>query len=313
MSKKKSVIHKFPIPVILLILSATVVLAQDTPEYEVYVAMISQHTGVPFRFGNVEDPQLVAQIEEKRQEEIPIDFVYVKGPGMELLYGPGPTEKALANAPGPFASIDYDYVDHKNLLDKLGTNFDRINYVVIDHMCFDRASGAQLFPNATVIVEQGAFDHRNPLGMARDEDYAMLEKIKAEGRLKVVDGDYEIAPGIKLYYAPGHTFATNFMTVNTKDGTIIVTGSSCYTYLNLEYNLLPSPPGISNADLLLQSYERIREVMGPSDAILIPGHDMEVYERFTSITDRIVKVELNPTGVEPFNKMATSWGEIKAR
>jgi hypothetical protein len=101
------------------------------------------------------------------------------------------------------------------------------------------------------------------------------------------------------------------MTVNTKDGTVIEAGSSCYTYLNLEYNLLPSPPGISDEDLILPSYERIREVMGLSDALLVPGHDMEVYERFTPIGDRIVKVELSSTAVEPSHKLATSWGEIK--
>jgi len=256
-----------------------------------------------FRFRDVGDTKLAAEIATKNQNGTPINFVYVKGPGVNLLYGPGPTKEGLAYGLGVDPIPEpVSYLDHKTLLDKLGVTFEQINYVVIDHTCFDCPSGMELFPNATVIIEKAAFDQPNSLGMfledgtffpfAREEDYTTLDNIEAEGRLNVADGDYEIAPGIKLYYAPGHTHETNFLAVNTKYGTAIITGASSYTYLHLRYNLVPPPFVMTDAELVLQSYDRIREVMGPSDALLVPGHDMEVYRRFTPVADRIVKVEM---------------------
>jgi len=197
---------------------------------------------------------------------------------------------------------DLFYIDHETMLGRIGVSLDQINYVVIDHTCFDHPGGVDLFPNATVIIEKAAFDQPNPLGfplpdgtifnLALEEDYAKLAKIQEEGRLKMVDGDYEIAPGLKMYHAPGHTYETNFLEINTKDGNVVLTGDSCYTYLNLEYNLLPPGWVVTDADLLLQSYERIRQVMGSSDALLVPGHDMDVFKRFPRVTDRIVQIKL---------------------
>ncbi len=227
--------------IFMMLLTTVAVLAQDVPQYEVYVLRMAKYPPeIQFRFREVGDPQLATEMADKNREGIPINFVYVKGPEVNLLYGPGPTAEGLEYAFGPdVTSEPIGYLDHETLLGRLGVTLDQINYAVIDHMCFDCPSGAGLLPNATVIIEKEAFDHPNPLGLvmedgtffpfARQEDYAMLERIKEEGRLKVVDGDCEIAPGINLYHASGHTYATNFLAVNTKDGTVIIAGASCYT------------------------------------------------------------------------------------
>jgi glyoxylase-like metal-dependent hydrolase (beta-lactamase superfamily II) len=255
-----------------LLTLSTITFAQDVPEYEVYAVMIAKYPDyVSFRFRDMDNPEIAAKIDVKIQELAPISFIYVKGTDVNLLYGPGPSEEALKH--WGIATTD-NYVDHKTLLDKLGVTFEQINYVVIDHMCFDHPGGMDLFPNATVIIEKGAFDHKDPLGFAIEEDFAKLDQIDAEGRLVTVNGDYDIAPGIKMYYAPGHTYATNFLAINTKDGTVIVTGDSVYTYLHLKYDLIPQDHVVTDSDLMLQSYEKIRQVMGPSDALLVPGHDM---------------------------------------
>ena len=51
--------------------------------------------------------------------------------------------------------------------------------------------------------------------------------------------------------------------------------------------------------------------MGESDALLIPGHDMEVYKRYTPIADRIVKVELAPSMINYSHKLPIEWGKLK--
>nr|MBC8235897.1 ester cyclase [bacterium] len=269
----------------------------EEAEYEVYVLMISMYDdgGGLFRFAD----ELRPEVYDKNREDAPITCIYVKGPDVELIYGPGPSREAMEKALGV---EDQFYIDHETMLSRIGVSLEQINYVVVDHTCFDHPGGVDLFPNATVIIEQAAFDKPNPLAiplpdgslfnLALEEDYAKLEKIREEGRLKVVDGDYEIAPGLKMYYAPGHTYETNFLGINTKDGTVVMTGDSCYTYLNLKHNLLPVDWVTTDADLMLQSYERIRQVMGSSDALLVPGHDMDIFKRFHKVADRVVQIKL---------------------
>jgi len=190
----------------------------ELPKYEVYACMISmfEKGGALFRFA--EEP--TDEIAAKNREDAPINFIYVKGPDIDLIYGPGTTAESMKKMMG---IEDRNYVDQRELLGKLGVTAEDIDYVVVDHTCFDHLGAVDMFPNATIIIEKAAFEKPNPLKLtlpdgtsirlALDEDYAKLEKIKEEGRLLVVDGDYQIAPGIRMYYAPGHTYETNFLTV----------------------------------------------------------------------------------------------------
>jgi len=270
---------------------------ETTPKYQVYSLMVSMFKdgGALFRFADDSNPVLYA----KNREDAPINCIYVKGENFDLIYGPGPSKSAMETI---YGGQDPFYVDHETLLSRINVKLEDIDYVVLDHTCFDHPGGMDLFPNAKVIVQKNLFEKPNPLGLpmpdgttfnlALEEDYAKIEKIMEEGRLMVIDGDYQIAPGIKNYYAPGHTYETNFLSVNSKDGNIVITGDSCYTYLNLKKNMIPMDFVVTDADLTIQSYEKIRQVVGPNDSLLVPGHDMDVYKRYTKVADRVVKVEL---------------------
>lgn len=266
------------------------------PEYEVYALMVSMFDdgGAVFRFSDESDPEVFA----KNREDAPISCIYIKGPDVDLIYGPSPSRSSMESlgAEDPF------YVAPEVLLGRIGVSPEDIDYVVIDHTCFDHPGSVDLFPNATVIVQKAMFDQPNPLvfplpdglmfNLAQAEDYAKLEEVRADDRLLIVDGDAPIVPGIMTYHTPGHTYENNTLTVNTKDGTVVLTGDSCYTYLNLEHNIVPMEWVVTDAELTLQSYEKIRQLIGDSDALLVPGHDMDIYTRYTKIADRVVKIEL---------------------
>ena len=114
-------------------------------------------------------------------------------------------------------------------------------------------------------------------------------QLKKEGRLKIIEGDQELAPGIKAHFLGGHTPGTQFLSVQTNDGLVVLGGDGLYTYENLKYDI----PGAYNygKEAQKESYKRIRKVLGDSDELLVPGHDMEVFRRFPKITERVVQIK----------------------
>jgi glyoxylase-like metal-dependent hydrolase (beta-lactamase superfamily II) len=115
-------------------------------------------------------------------------------------------------------------------------------------------------------------------------------QLKKEGRLKIIEGDQELAPGITAHFLGGHTPGSQFLSVHTDDGLVVLGGDGLFTYENLKYDI-PSPMGLGK-EAQKESFKRIRKVVGDSDELLVPGHDMEVFRRFPGITERVVQVKM---------------------
>lgn len=107
-------------------------------------------------------------------------------------------------------------VDHSKILEPLGLRNEDIDAVVISHLHFDHAGGATrlvdgelvpTFPKAQYFIQRGEweFAHRaNPRAKAsyRPDDFLPL---KEHGVLEIIDGDYEIVPGVWAKITGGHT------------------------------------------------------------------------------------------------------------
>lgn len=250
-------------------------------QYEVYVLMSASWSGLS-RFVEIEPDT----IQQKAQEESPITFAYIKGPDVEMVFGPGPREETLFQIP----KGSFGFVDQETLLARINVDADAVQTVVIEATCFDHAGGIDAFPNATFILQQKEFD-AIPTTFSDGEDNERLKQLKEAGRLELIDGDQELAPGITAHFLGGHTQGTQFLSVQTADGLVVLGGDGLYTYENLEYDVI-SPFNVG-MDAQRESYERIRTVLGDSDALLVPGHDMEVFRRFPTVADRVVQVRLD--------------------
>lgn len=107
------------------------------------------------------------------------------------------------------------------LLDSLqaaGIEAESIDTVILTHLHFDHAGGATrwsdepgkavlTFPRATHVVQRGEWDdamngHCVMTATYRAEN---LEPLAASGRLKLVEGDGEAAPGVHVRVLSGHT------------------------------------------------------------------------------------------------------------
>ena len=177
----------------------------------------------------------------------------------------------------------------------LGIAPEQVSDIIITHSHWDHADGADLFPNATIWIQKAEYEHYIGAsgevlnrGGADPDDAAMFAKLKADGRVRLIDGDdQEIAPGIRVYTGGKHTFASQYVGVATADGTVVVASDNAYLYRNLEEKRAIAQTLDAASNLAAQ--QRMVSLAGAMRRV-IPGHDPAVFTRFPAVTPNVVRI-----------------------
>jgi glyoxylase-like metal-dependent hydrolase (beta-lactamase superfamily II) len=190
-----------------------------------------------------------------------------------------------------------DFIKPSDAVARFGLKPEEITDIIITHMHWDHADGFDLFPKASVWIQKDeyvyytgeAWQSRNTHGGVDPEDVMAIVKLNLEGRVKLINGDdQEPIPGVRCYTGGRHTYASQFVGVNTKAGVVIVASDNLYLYENLEQRA-PIAQTL-DADSNLKAQERMRRLA--SDARLItPGHDPLVFTRFPKPGGGVAKIE----------------------
>lgn len=95
-------------------------------------------------------------------------------------------------------------------LARLGVRPEDVQHVVITHAHWDHLYGALVdgrprFPKARHWIGRGDWDAARSGTYAHDLGWPILQALDAAGALDLVDGDREVAPGIRLLDAPGES------------------------------------------------------------------------------------------------------------
>ncbi len=178
-----------------------------------------------------------------------------------------------------------DYVRPSEAIVKVGVRPDEIYDLIISHVHWDHLDGADLFPNATVWIQRGEYEYYvdAKTGKPRNRgieaaDAAMLARFAKDAQLGMVEGDdQEIRPGIKAYVGGRHTYASQYVTVETSSGTIVLASDNLYLYENLERKAPIAQTFDASANLAAQARML---TLASSPAWVVPGHDPAVFERF---------------------------------
>jgi glyoxylase-like metal-dependent hydrolase (beta-lactamase superfamily II) len=177
----------------------------------------------------------------------------------------------------------------------LGIAPDQVTDIVISHIHWDHADGADLFPRAKVWLQREEYTHHiddsgKPIDRAIDPDVAaMLHGLKEQGRIALIDGDnQEIMPGVRVYTGGKHTWASQFVGAATRAGTVILASDNVYLYENLERRL-PIAQTV-NAQSNMSAQARMLNLAASLNRI-VPGHDPAVFERFVKLKDGVVRID----------------------
>lgn len=177
-------------------------------------------------------------------------------------------------------------------MQRLGTDPDTIETVVLTHLHYDHAGNHHLFPNATFHVQAaemayvtGPWMRQRTLrvGYGADDIKVMVDRIFSE-RLVWHEGDSALAPGLDLIHIGGHCAGLQALVVSTERGPVVLASDSAVFFEGLETRR-PFPAVFHVGDEL-RGYDRLLATAGSVDAI-IPGHDVRVMERYPEVLDGV--------------------------
>jgi glyoxylase-like metal-dependent hydrolase (beta-lactamase superfamily II) len=190
-----------------------------------------------------------------------------------------------------------DYTRPDRALDRLGIRPEQVTDIVVTHMHWDHFDGADLFPKARVWIQKDEYAYYtgpawlpggNPAGVDPDDVLALV-KLNVQGRVSPVDGDAkEILPGVTVYTGGRHTFASQYVGVNTKAGRAVIASDNLYLYENLDKHAPIAQTFDAHANLAAQ--DRMRRIAS-SPRLIIPGHDPDVFVRFPKPGDGVARLE----------------------
>jgi glyoxylase-like metal-dependent hydrolase (beta-lactamase superfamily II) len=167
---------------------------------------------------------------------------------------------------------------------RAGLKPEDVTDVIISHIHWDHVDGADLFPTARLWIQREEYEHYvDSTGRAKSAtidsaDAAMLATLMRAGRVELVAGDsVEIIPGIRVYTGGKHTFASQYATVETDAGRVVLASDNAYLYELLERRrpIAQTLDSLSN----LRAQDRMAR-LAASPSLIVPGHDPAVFVRF---------------------------------
>lgn len=126
------------------------------------------------------------------------------------------------------------------------------------------------------------FAQRREWAMVHEPDYTVAEWVDAPGlSYELLDGEAEVAPGLRLVPSPGHAPGHQSLVVETPEGTVLVAGQAILTIAEWEGSTDERrsgepPEGDDRRDAYAASASRLRAI----DPIRVHFvHDPSIWER----------------------------------
>ena len=269
---------------LLVVLAAT--LHADVDKYEIYAVRYATLANFPVA-------SLVAGADRSRRLDIAMMIWVLKG-----------NDGRVALVDAGFHRDQYfrqftvrDFVKPSEAIAPLGLKPEDVTDLLITHMHWDHAGGIELFPAARVWIQKDEFDYyagdawqsRSTHGGIDPDDVLEIVKRNTQGKVSFVRGDDDTSlSGITFGVGGKHTWASQFVSVQTRVHTVVLASDNMYLYENLDTHTPISQT--LDAASNLRTQDRMKSIASEPH-LLVPGHDPAVFARFPRVSDRIVRIE----------------------
>ncbi len=180
-------------------------------------------------------------------------------------------------------------------LDLIGIDAGAIEDVVITHMHYDHAGTVGDFANAKLHLQEqelrwvtsSEMFERNARGSFEVDDVVKIVRGLYDERVRLHDGDWEIAPGISVHLIAGHTPGIQVLRVNTERGWVVLASDSTHYYENIE----TGRPFATTHDAakVVAGFDTLRE-LADSERHIVPGHDPLVMARYPAASNQLAGI-----------------------
>ena len=169
----------------------------------------------------------------------------------------------------------------------LGLRGDAISDVVLTHLHYDHVGNFALLPAATFHLQEselhyavGRYMRYQRLRHSYEvDDVVGVVRANYAGRVVFYSGDAELAPGITMHPAPGHSAGLQFVRVHTQRGWVVLASDVTHFYENMD----AERPYVTvfHVGQMLEGFDKLR-ASAPSHQHIVPGHDPLVMQRYPS-------------------------------
>ncbi len=188
-----------------------------------------------------------------------------------------------------------NYVTPATMVERMGIKAADVPMVLVTHLHYDHWAGHSLFPRADFWVQRDevafwtgpcaryeAFNQS-----ANVESLARLVTVNYAGRMRIIDGEREVLPGIRVHRVGGHTAGLQIVTVDTPRGRVVLTSDASHFFRNVER--FQPVQIITSLPEMLSAFETILALAG-SERLIVAGHDPEVAQRFQPVEPGIIRI-----------------------
>ncbi|WP_224402511.1 N-acyl homoserine lactonase family protein [Pseudonocardia sp. ICBG1034] len=213
----------------------------------------------------------------------------VRGVGRTILVDAGIDPERPGSLVGSTADLTAPHV----LLGEVGVDPAEVDTVVLTHLHYDHTGTVARYPNARFVLQRDELDYwTGPWAkrLTREQwlcsavDLGFLTDPSTTGRVDLVDGDVELAPGLSVHRVGGHTAGMQIVRVATAAGPVVLASDAAHFAENIELDR--AFPIVNSVPHAHAAFDRALE-LADSPYLVVPGHDPVVLERFPAVSPRL--------------------------
>jgi glyoxylase-like metal-dependent hydrolase (beta-lactamase superfamily II) len=172
---------------------------------------------------------------------------------------------------------------------RLGIEAASVAQVLVTHFHYDHIGNLDAFPDAELVVPERELDFwTGPMGrrgqFAADVEPHEVRRIAEAhrlGRVRTIAGRAEVAPGVTAITVGGHSPGQQIVLVETARGRVILASDAVHFTEELERDRAFAV--IADLEEMYRAYDLLHELVREPGAVLVPGHDPDVMERFPGV------------------------------
>ncbi len=167
-------------------------------------------------------------------------------------------------------------------LTKLGLMPADVDVVFLSHLHFDHAGGLCDVCGTEVHVQH---DELEAAQTNTDSAY-FASDFSGNYPFKIMQGEYELLPGIRAISTPGHTAGHMSLWIELPKGPpVLLCGDAADLTENLQLEIAPGLCWQDRDDLALQSIRKLKRLAHEEQAQLWPNHDMAFFRALKQFPD----------------------------